>query len=427
MHITMVKIVFLLILYFTFPLVIIYMCKKWSPLKKLGSIVLAYGFGIVLGSSGILPQGSDPYKLALQGRAALPGTEMEALLAAGTISQNDDYVNSIASAQDMLVSVIVPLSFPLLLFSLNIKKWFRFAKEGFISMALALISVVIIVTSGYFIFKNVVPDSWKVAGMLVGVYTGGTPNLVSLKVALGVDPNLFVMTSTYDMIVGAITIIFFITVGPRFFRSILPPFRHGGESEVTDEIIEEAESFDDFSGMFRKGRVVPLLKALGLALLIFVISFGISLLLPKVSQMVVVILSITTLAILASLVKWINKIEKTFQLGMYFILVFSFAVASMADLKVIFSIGFLGLFAYISYAYFGSLILHLILSKIFKVNADDFLITTTAFVFSPPFVPVVAGALKNKDVIITGITVGIIGYVIGNYLGVGLGYFLKGF
>jgi uncharacterized membrane protein len=179
--------------------------------------------------------------------------------------------------------------------------------------------------------------------------------------------------------------------------------------------------------MFSKGRIIPLLKALGLALLIFVISFGISLLLPGISQMVVVILSITTLAILASLVTWINKIEKTFQLGMYFILIFSFAVASMANLKVIFSIGFLGLFAYISYAYLGSLFLHIILSKIFRVNADDFLITTTAFVFSPPFVPVVAGALKNKDVIITGITVGIIGYVIGNYLGVALGYFLKGF
>ncbi len=349
------------------------------------------------------------------------------LLDAGTISQGDSYVNSIASAQDMLVSVIVPLSFPLLLFSLNIKRWLRFAKDGLISMVLALVSVVIIVSSGYFIFKNVVPESWKVAGMLVGVYTGGTPNLVSLKVALGVDPNLFVMTSTYDMIVGAITIIFFITVGPRIFRAILPPFKSQVEKEVNQEIIEEAESFEDYSGMFRKGRVVPLLKALGLALLIFAVSFGISLLLPKISQMVVVILSITTLAILASLITWINKIEKTFQLGMYFILVFSFAVASMADLKVIFSIGFLGLFAYISYAYFGSLILHLLLSKIFKVNADDFLITTTAFVFSPPFVPVVAGALKNKDVIITGITVGIIGYIIGNYLGVGLGYFLKGF
>jgi uncharacterized membrane protein len=423
----MLKIILLVIFYFTFPLIIIHLCKRWSFLNKLGSIVLAYGFGLILGSVGILPQGSEAYHLALQGRAALPATEMQALLASGTISQNDSYVNTVASTQDLLVSVIVPLSFPLLLFSLNIKRWLRFAREGFISMILALVSVVVIVSSGYFIFKNVVPDSWKVAGMLVGVYTGGTPNLVSLKVALGVDPNLFVMTSTYDMIVGAITLIFFITAGPRIFRALLPPFKHNGDTEVTDEMIHEAESFEDFSGMLKKGRLIPLIKALGLAILIFIASFGISLLLPGISQMVVVILSITTLAILASLINRINKIEKTFQLGMYFILVFSLAVASMADLGVIFSIGFLGLFGYISYAYFGTLILHIILSKIFKVNADDFLITTTAFVFSPPFVPVVAGALKNKDVIITGITVGIIGYVIGNYLGVGLGYFLKGF
>jgi uncharacterized membrane protein len=423
----MIKIVLLVLFYFTFPLLIIYMCKRWSFLKKLGSILLAYGFGLVIGSIGILPKGSDAYRLALQGRAALPKPELEMLLGSGTISQGDSYVNSIASSQDMLVSVIVPLSFPLLLFSLNIRRWLRFAREGFISMILALISVVAIVSSGYFIFKNVVPDSWKVAGMLVGVYTGGTPNLVSLKVALGVDPNLFVMTSTYDMIVGAITIIFFITAGPKIFRAILPPFKHNGDTGVTDEMIKEAESFEDYSGMFSKSRLLPLLKALGLALLIFIVSFGISLLLPKVSQMVVVILSITTLAIIASLINRINQIEKTFQLGMYFILVFSFTVASMADLGVIFSIGFLGLFAYISYAYFGTLILHLLLSRIFRINADDFLITTTAFVFSPPFVPVVAGALKNKDVIITGITVGIIGYVIGNYLGVGLGYFLRGF
>jgi uncharacterized membrane protein len=423
----MIKIVALVLLYFTFPLVIIYMCKRLTFLKKLGSIVLAYAFGLILGSSGILPYGSDAFHLYLQGRPSIPKPEMESLLASGKISTDDVFVNSIAKAQDMLTSVVVPLAFPLLLFSLNVKRWLRFAKEGFISMILALVSVIFIVSSGYFIFKNVVPDSWKVAGMLIGVYTGGTPNLVSLKVALGVEPNLFLMTSTYDMIVGAITIIFFITIGPRIFRAFLPPFKHDGVSVDTDQVIAEAESFEDFSGMFEKGRLLPLLKALGVAILIFICSFGISLLLPNLSQMVVVILSITTLAIIASLINWINRIEKTFQLGMYFILVFSFAVASMANLKVIFSIGYLGLFAYISYAYFGTLIIHIILSKIFKVNADDFLITTTAFVFSPPFVPVVAGALKNKDVIITGITVGIIGYVIGNYLGVGLGYFLKGF
>jgi uncharacterized membrane protein len=422
----MIKIILLVLLYFTFPLVIIYLCRKWSFFMKLGTIVLAYGFGLLLGSSGLLPRGSDNYNMELQGRVSIPATELEALIAAGTITEDDVFVNSIANAQDMLTSVVVPLAFPLLLFSLNVRRWLKHAKTGFISMILALVSVIAIVFTGYLLFGKYIPDAWKVGGMLIGVYSGGTPNMASLKVALDVDPNLFIMTSTYDIIVGAVTIIFFITAGPRVFRAILPAFKHDGDNYDADKAAEEARSFDDFTGMLGRKRLIPLLMALGVSVLIFAISFGISLLLPSVSQMVIVILSITTLAILGSLIPWLNRIEKTFQLGMYFVLVFSFAVASMADIGTIFDVSFLGLFAYVMYAYFGSLILHLLLSKVFKVNADDYLITTTAFIYSPPFVPVIAGALKNKEVIITGITVGIIGYVIGNYLGVAMGYFLKG-
>jgi len=423
----MIKIVLLVLLYFTFPLVIIYMCRQWSIFKKLGSIALAYAFGLLLGTSGIMPKGSDNYYLELQEEISLSSAKAESLLASGTISENDVFVNSIRRVQDMLTTIAIPLAFPLLLFSLNIRKWFRYAKTGFVSMILALISVVVIITSGYFIFKNAVPESWKVAGMLVGVYTGGTPNMASLSVALDVDPNLFLMTNTYDIIVGAITLIFFITVGPRVFRAILPPFKYLGESDETDQAIAEAESFEDFSGMFRRDRVLPLIKALGISALIAAVSAGIAMLFPENSFMPVAILSITTFAIAGSMIPWLNRIEKTFQFGMYFVLVFSFAFASMANLSKIFDIRFLGLFGYVLYAYFGSLILHILLSKLFRVNADDYLITTTAFIYSPPFVPVIAAALKNKEVIITGITVGIIGYIIGNYLGVGLGYFLKGF
>jgi uncharacterized membrane protein len=71
--------------------------------------------------------------------------------------------------------------------------------------------------------------------------------------------------------------------------------------------------------------------------------------------------------------------------------------------------------------------LHLILAKIFRIDADNFLITATAFVFSPPFVPLVANALRNKDVIVTGLTGGVIGYLLGNYFGTTLAYLLKGF
>ena len=65
----------------------------------------------------------------------------------------------------------------------------------------------------------------------------------------------------------------------------------------------------------------------------------------------------------------------------------SLTIASMADLKTMFNIGMLNLILFISWCYFGSLILHLILAKIFRVDADNFLITATAFIFSPPFVP----------------------------------------
>ncbi len=423
----MIKIAILVLLYFTFPLLIIYMCKRWSVLKKLGSIAIAYAFGLLLGISGILPRGSDSFYFALHGKISLPESEMESLLESGAISNDDIFVNSIRKVQDLLTTIAIPLAFPLLLFSLNIKKWLKYAKTGFVSMILALVSVVVIITSGYFIFKNIVPDSWKVAGMLVGVYTGGTPNMASLSVALDVDPNLFLMTNTYDIIIGAITLIFFITAAPGVFRAILPPFKFQGESSGMDQAVAEAESFEDYSGMFKKGNGVPLLKALGISMAIALVSAAIAMLFPENSFTPVAILLITTLALIASLIPWINRIEKTFQLGMYFVLVFSFAFASMADLSKIFNIGYLGLFGYVFYAYSGSLLLHLILSRIFRVNADDYLITTTAFIYSPPFVPVVAAALKNKEVIITGITVGIVGYIIGNYLGVGLGFFLKGF
>jgi len=424
----MIKIVLLVIFYFAFPVVIIYLCKRWSFLQKMGSIVLAYGFGLLLGSAGILPRGSDGYRMALQGKAALPKTEVESLISQGRATEDDLFVNQIATVQDIIPSIVVPLAFPLLLFSLNLKRWLRYAKKGFISVVLALVAGIVMVTIGFFIWKDSIPESWKLAGMFEGIYTGGTPNFVAIKMALNVDANLFVIVSTYDMIVGAFLVLFFITIAPRIFRFILPPFDEskGVTGDVT-EITRQTENLENYSGILKRKVFLPLLGALGISVLIFAFAGGLALLLHKLPMMVVVILSITTLGLLASLLKPINRIEKTFQLGMYLILVFSLTVASMANIRSMLGIGMLNLILFITWCYFGSLILHIILAKIFRIDSDNFLITSAAFIFSPPFVPLVANALKNKDVIVTGITGGIIGYILGNYFGVALAYFLKGF
>ena len=427
----MVKIILLVVFYFTFPLLIIWLCRKWTLFQKLGTIVIAYLFGLVIGSVGILPEGSRAYKLALveRGVSQLDKKTMDQLVVEGTVAKEDVEVNRIGSVQDMITTITILLAFPLLMFSLNMKRWLKYARKGFLSVVLALVAGIVMVTAGYFIWKNTFPDTWKLAGMFEGIYTGGTPNFAALKLMLNVDADRFVVLNTYDIVVGAFLVLFFITVAPRIFRAFLPKFSEkGGTSADREQVEKEIGGLDDFSGMLKKTTILPLLKAFGLTIIITGIGVGLSFLVPPEYgpyKNAVAVLSITTMGIIASLFRSINRIEKTFQLGMYLILVFSFTVASMADLGTMFGKGMLDLILFISWCYFGSLFLHIILAKIFRIDADNFLITSTAFIFSPPFVPLVANALKNKDVIVTGIAGGVLGYILGNYFGFTLAHILE--
>ena len=133
--------------------------------------------------------------------------------------------------------------------------------------------------------------------------------------------------------------------------------------------------------------------------------------------MVVVILSITSLGIAASFVKRVREIKTSYDAGMYLVYIFSMVVASMADLTKLNLSGGIYLLLYITFAIFISLAIQLLLSRLFKLDADTVLISSVSLINSPPFVPLVAAAMKNKNVIITGLTVGLVGYAIGNYLG----------
>ena len=412
--------------YLFFPALIIYATRKNSIIDKVGAVVIAYGFGLLIGNIGLFPAMSEGYHALLQGRVAMPADEAIRLFEQGKITAEDLLRNRIASVQDLITSVTIPLAIPLLLFSLNIRKWFHLAGTTFLSLFLALLSVVVVVVAGFYIFRDKIPELGKIAGMLIGIYSGGTPNLASIKEALNVDPDIFIMTHTADLVVGAVTLLFLLTVAQKFFLLFLPPFRNHNDQEETERLAREAAEMDDFSGIFTRETFPRLLLAVGLSVLIFAVGAGLGFLAPKQSMMAVVILTITTLGILFSLVPKINSIKKTYQTGMYFIIVFCLVVSSMADLRGMINVEYLDLLMYVALVYFGSLFVHILLSMIFRIDADTVIITSTAMIYSPPFVPVVASALKNRDVIISGLTTGIIGYVIGNYLGIFTGFLLGG-
>ena len=380
------KDILLIVFYFTFPALVIYLERKFTFLHKLGPVVICYAVGLLIGNVGILWEGVTEYQ---------------------------ETVNTIA----------IPLAIPLLLFSMNFRKWIKAAGKTFLSMILGLVSVFFMVIPGYFIFRDQLPEMWKIAGMAVGLYSGGTPNLASIKLALDVDPDIYLLTHTYDLITGAILLFILMTVGHRFFLLFMKPYKSGSDNTGMQDQAKQFEEYQSYEGIFKKDLLLPLLGTLGLAILIFAIAGGLSFLVDESSQMVVVILSITTLGILASMIPKVNKVKKSFQLGMYLILVFCVVVSSQADISMFTDIN-APLLIFVIMCVYGSLLVHALLSVIFKVDADNMIIISVALSMSPPFVPVIAAALKNREIILSGLFVGIIGYALGNYLGVAFAYLL---
>ena len=55
-----------------------------------------------------------------------------------------------------------------------------------------------------------------------------------------------------------------------------------------------------------------------------------------------------------------------------------------------------------------------------KINGGMVLTSSISLINSPPFVPMVAAVLHDKSVILPGIAIGLLGYAVGNYLGIGI-------
>ena len=152
------------------------------------------------------------------------------------------------------MTIIIPIALPLLLFSLNLKRWIKLAKGAVLSLVLAMISLLASVFIGYYLYADSITDSWKVAGMLVGVYTGGTPNLAAIGTALNVSPDIFILTHTYDLIIGAIALLFLMTVAQRVFHTFLPKFGLVKKGENAFQLAEERNTWKTTIQLFTAER-----------------------------------------------------------------------------------------------------------------------------------------------------------------------------
>ncbi len=388
----MIGIVVLIVFFLVAPAVIIYLCKKISILDKLGAGILCYGVGMLVGNIGVLPASAN-------------------------------------SVQMSFMNYSIPIALPLMLFSLDVRRWRLLAGKAMFSCFLMMASALIATFIGFMIFRDSLEDAWKVAGMLLGIPIGTSANLNAIGLALKAKEHILVLTNTADMIMCTPYFILMLTFAQPLLNLVLPRFcppersSRDSSSELCAE--DQTKDFDDYTGIFKPRT----LRSLAIALLIALAIFGLAgiaySLVPKEYNMAALIIIITTLGIIASFVPYVRGLKMTFQFGQYLMFVFCVVVGSLSNLNATVET-MPAILIFTAIVVYGCLLLHILFAAIFRIDADTVIITNVAGIFSAPFVPVIATALKNKDVILSGIITGIIGLAIGNYLGISFAYFLRG-
>ena len=372
--------ILLVLFYLLAPAGVLWATRKFEVFRLLGPVLSLYILGVVVANVGIFPSDPEAHK-------------------------------SFLAFQESVSEILVPLALPMMLFGCNFKNFS--VGKSLSAFVVGVLSVAAIVVASYMIFADKLgAEAPKMAASLVGQYTGGAANLASIKQMVGLSTENFVMLSTCNLIVSFFYLMFLMGGGVTMARKIV-----GRKSYVVQEVeVNDENPYRDFA---KRESIVQLLKVLGVSLVVMGISVGVGTVVGGESgiSMVALILTITTLSLLMTLSKRVRNWDKSYDAGMYIIYVFCLVMATMADLSSINWQQSLFVLLFQAVIIFGSLFMTILFARPLGVDADTAVITSNTLVNSPVCVPMIAATMKNRDVVVVGITNGLAGYAVGNYLG----------
>ncbi len=363
------------------PALVIWLCRRYPAIDKLGPIMVLYGIGMMIGNLPFLPP-------------------------------------QIVEVQDILPNVMIPLAIPMMLFGCNFTR-----RQAGLQLKIVLsgfCSVVIAIIAGYLLFGYRLDEGAEVGGIITGMYTGGTLNAAALQAIFKVKSETYVLINSYDILISFAYFVFLFSFGIRAFRRL---YGEGERTLTQQEQLEinaqiEQNKRNPYRALLSHEGIKQLGKILGITIIVVAMAAGVALLFPSEWFMIVFMLMLTTLGVAFSFVRKVREMNLSYDVGMYLIYIFSMVIASMADFSHLNIEDGINQLAFMLVAVFLSLALHAIGCRLLRVDADSMIISSVAFINSPPFVPMAAAAMRNKEIIVTGLSAGIVGYAAGNHIGV---------
>ena len=291
----------------------------------------------------------------------------------------------------------IAIAIPLLLFSSNLLETKKLSNKVLKSFGSLVFSAVVVSALVFYIYGRTIDYGGELSGMAIGLYTGGTPNLNALGNIFKLDGTVIGIANLSDMVIGAVFYLFLLLGCKPLLSKFLKT--EADTSYTTSELsVQNIDELDltKFSISYRLMKMIAL--ALGMAVIGGVIGIIIWMITGSVDGTMIDILvptlmiTVTVLGIAGSFNKSIRETSGMSVVGQYFILVFSFALASSLDFNQL-----KGLFVDILLLYgaitIGVFIVHVLISKLMKIDTDCTIVTLTAGIYGPAFVPAITKQL----------------------------------
>ncbi|MBR5136212.1 MAG: DUF819 family protein, partial [Rikenellaceae bacterium] len=163
------------------PALVLWLCRRFPLLGKVGPIMVLYAIGMIIGNLPVLPAEIKPL-------------------------------------QDMIPNIMVPLAIPMMLFGCTFSRkelrlQVKLCVSGFLSVCLAVVI-------GYLFFGRHIEQGAQLGGIMSGMYTGGMVNAAALQAIFRVDSENYILLSSYDIIISFLYLVFLISVGIPMFRHL---------------------------------------------------------------------------------------------------------------------------------------------------------------------------------------------------------------
>lgn len=346
--------------------------KKYKPLRWVGAMTICYLSGLFLGN---LPWLTIP----------------------------KDFLST-------TMETSVSLAIPAMLFTAHPRQLLSGGRQALMAFGFAALAATIAAFTAYYLMGSTIENSAEVSGMLASVYIGGTPNMSAVGVALKVEHELFLVLNSADILLSGLYFAALLTFLPALIGKI---FTNKGIVKKAPGAPAQDWYPEEMPG-FKSAAFTLLLSGLLLGA-----AAGLCILILGEFLVPVFILMLTVFSLGVASIRQVRQIKGTYNTAHYLLLIFALSIGCLADFSTLLAMT-ASVLPFCAIIISITLVLHYSFCRIADLDRDITIIASTAAIFGPPFVGPVAERLKAPQLILAGVMLGMLGYALGNFIGIGL-------